>query len=232
MLFVPLSGRRFRQTVTALDQTNTPTPQVPLQADERSRLERRARRLAWVGTAWHLVEFGVALAAGIAAGSVALVAFGFDSVIELASGTVVIWLFSSGRGSSHEAERRAQMLIAASYGLLVVYIVLDVLYDLADSNHPAASRLGIALAAVAAVTMPLLAHAKRNVGRKLNSSATASEAGQNMICAYLAVALLVGLLANAVLGWWWADPTAALAIAAVAARESIQAERGEHCDTC
>ncbi len=141
-------------------------------------------------------------------------------------------LFSGGRGSSQTAERRAQQLIAASYALLVAYIGVEAIRDLAGSHHPVVSWVGIGLAAFTAPTMPLLARAKRNVGRKLNSSATVSEAGQNMICAYLSVALLVGLLANALLGWWWADPAAALVIAAVAAREGVESWRGDSCDCC
>lgn len=201
-----------------------------LDASERARLERRARVLAWGGNAWHVVEFAIAVAAGIAAGSVALVGFGIDSVIEALAGGVVIWLFSGGRGSSHAAERRAQQLIAASYALLVVYIAVEALRDLAGGHHPAVSWLGIGLAAFTAPTMPLLARAKRNVGRTLNSSATVSEAGQNMICAYLSIALLAGLLLNALAGWWWADPAAALLIAAVAAHEGIESWRGESCE--
>jgi divalent metal cation (Fe/Co/Zn/Cd) transporter len=179
-----------------------------------------------------MVEFAIALAAGIAAGSVALVGFGLDSLIELAAGGVVIWLFTGGRGSSGSAERRAQQLIAASYALLVAYIAVESVRDLLGSHHPEVSWVGIGLAAVTAPTMPLLARAKRNVGRKLNSSATVSEAGQNMICAYLSIALLVGLLANALLGWWWADPLAALAIAAVAVNEGVESWRGESCNCC
>lgn len=199
---------------------------------ERAALERRAKLLAWGGNAWHLVEFAIAVAAGLAAGSVALIGFGFDSLIELAAGTVVIWLFTGGRGSSQSAERRAQQLIAASYALLVLYIGIEATRDLLGGHHPEASWVGIGLAAVTAPTMPLLARAKRNVGHKLNSSATVSEASQNMICAYLSIALLVGLLANALLGWWWADPFAALAIAAVAAREGLESWRGNSCDCC
>jgi divalent metal cation (Fe/Co/Zn/Cd) transporter len=199
---------------------------------ERAALERRAKLLAWGGNAWHLVEFAIALAAGVAAGSVALIGFGLDSLIELAAGGVVIWLFSGGRGASHRAERRAQQLIAASYALLVAYIAVEAIRDLAGSHHPEVSWVGIGLAAFTAPTMPLLARAKRTVGRKLNSSATVSEAGQNMICAYLSIALLVGLLANAVFGWWWADPAAALVIAAVAAREGVESWRGESCECC
>ena len=161
---------------------------------ERGLLERRAKLLAWGGNGWHLVEFAIALGAGIAAGSVALVGFGLDSLIEVAAAGVVIWLFSDGRGSSHTAERRAQQLIAASYALLVVYISVEAMRDLAGSHHPGTSWVGIGLAAFTAPTMPLLARAKRNVGHELSSSATVSEAGQNMICAYLSIALLVGLL--------------------------------------
>ena len=205
---------------------------APLGPEERSRLERRAKLLAWVGNGWHLVEFVVALAAGIAAGSVALVGFGLDSLIEVAAAAVVIWLFSGGRGASHAAERRAQQLIAASYGLLVAYVGVEAVRDLLGAHHPAVSWVGIGLAAFTAPTMPLLARAKRQVGRALNSSATVSEAGQNMICAYLSVALLVGLILNALAGWWWADPVAALVIAALAAKEGLESWRGESCDCC
>ena len=199
---------------------------------ERAALEQRAKLLAWGGNGWHLVEFAIALAAGVAAGSVALIGFGLDSLIELAAGGVVIWLFSGGRGASQLAERRAQQLIAASYALLVAYITVEAIRDLAGAHHPEVSWVGIGLAAFTAPTMPLLARAKRNVGRKLNSSAAVSEAGQNMICAYLSIALLVGLLANALFGWWWADPIAALVIAAVAAKEGVESWRGDSCACC
>jgi len=206
------------------------SPSTPPQA--RAMLERRAKRLAWGGNAWHVIEFAIALGAGIAAGSVALVGFGIDSLIELLAGGVIVWLFSGGRGVSQAAERRAQQLIAASYAILVAYIVVEAGRDLLGSHHPAVSWVGIGLAAFTAPTMPLLARAKRRVGRKLNSAATVSEASQNMICAYLSIALLVGLLANAAFGWWWADPLAAFAIAAVAAKEGRDAWRGESCDCC
>jgi divalent metal cation (Fe/Co/Zn/Cd) transporter len=209
-------------------QPRPPAPPPP----ERAALEQRAKLLAWGGNAWHLVEFAIALAAGVAASSVALIGFGLDSLIELAAGGIVIWLFSGRRGTSHRAELRAQQLIAASYALLVAYIAVETIRDLAGLHHPQVSWVGIGLAAFTALTMPLLAGAKRDVGRKLNSSATVSEAGQNMICAYLSIALLVGLLANAALGWWWADPAAALVIAAVAAREGIESWRGDSCDCC
>lgn len=200
---------------------------------ERAPLERRARLLAWGGNAWHLVEFGVAIGAGIAAGSIALVAFGADSLIEALAGFVIVWLFTGSRGSSEAAERRAQQLIAASYFVLAAYIAVESVRTLVGGHHPETSWIGIGLAAVTAPTMPLLARAKRKIGRRLNSSATVNEATQNMICAYLSVALLVGLLANALAGWWWADPAAALVIAGVAVREGRESWGGEVCcDTC
>ncbi len=175
----------------------------------------------------------VALGAGIAAGSIALIAFGADSVIEAFAGFVVVWLFMGARVGSHRAERRAQQLIAASFFVLAAYVAVESVRDLAWGDHPATSWVGIALAAVTAPTMPLLALAKRRIGEKLGSSATVKEGAQNMVCAYLSVALLVGLLLNAAAGWWWADPVAALVIAAVAVREGRASWRGEGCcDTC
>jgi divalent metal cation (Fe/Co/Zn/Cd) transporter len=202
----------------------TPTP-------ERARLERRARRLAWWANTWHVIEFAIAVGAGIAAGSVALVAFGIDSLIEVLAGGVIIWLFTGGRGESATVERRAQLLIAASFFALAAYVVVESARSLAG-GHPEASWVGIGLALVTAPTMPLLARAKRNVGRQLRSRATESEGQQNMICAYLSVALLLGLGATAVLGWWWADPVACLVIAAVVVREGRETLASDHCDWC
>jgi divalent metal cation (Fe/Co/Zn/Cd) transporter len=200
---------------------------------ERSRLQGRARRLAWGGNLWHVIEFTIALGAGLAAGSIALVGFGIDSLIEVLAGGVVVWLFTGRRLHSEHAERRAQQMIALCFFLLAAYVAVESLRTLTGTSHPAASWLGIGLAAVTAPTMPLLARAKRRVGRQLGSRATESEGQQNMICAYLSVALLVGLGANALLGWWWADPTAALVIAAIAAREGVESWRGEGCaDGC
>ena len=199
---------------------------------ERRRLVVRARRLAWLGLAWHVVEAAVAIAAGIAAGSIALIGFGADSLIEAAAGVVVIWLMADARSASPHAERRAQQLIAASFVVLAVYVGVEALRDLVAGHHPQGSWVGIALSVVTLATMPPLAIAKARVGRALGSSATASESRQTMLCAYLSGALLAGLLANAVAGWWWADPLAALAIAGVAAREARDAWRGEACGCC
>jgi divalent metal cation (Fe/Co/Zn/Cd) transporter len=202
-------------------------------AAERSRLERRARLLAWGGIAWHVIEFAIALAAGIAAGSIALIGFGADSLIEALAGFVVLWLFTGNRIGSASAERRAQQLIATSFFVLAAYVSIEAVRTLVGGDHPSTSWVGIGLAAFTALTMPLLAHAKRQVGGKLSSSATVKEASQTQLCAYLSIALLVGLGANAILGWWWADPLAALAIAAVALKEGRESWRGKGCaDGC
>jgi divalent metal cation (Fe/Co/Zn/Cd) transporter len=204
-----------------------------LQQGERTRLQRRARMLAWGGIAWHFVEFAIAVGAGIAAGSIALIGFGADSLIESFAGFVVVWLFTGQRLHSSTAERRAQQIIAGSFFVLAAYVGAEAIRTLLDGSHPEASWVGIGLAAFTAPTMPLLARAKRRVGSRLDSSATVKEGAQNMLCAYLSVALLVGLLANALAGWWWADPAAALVIAAVAVREGRESWRGEGCcDAC
>jgi divalent metal cation (Fe/Co/Zn/Cd) transporter len=208
--------------------TITPARQR-LDPAERTRLQRRARLLAWGGNAWHVAEFAIAVAAGIAANSIALVGFGIDSLIEVLAGVVVVWLFTGKRIGSTTAERRAQQLISVSFLLLAVYITIESLRTLSAGQHPDASWVGIALAAFTAVTMPLLARAKRQVGHALGSSATVSEAKQTSLCAYLSIALLLGLGANALFGLWWADPLAALAIAAIAAHEGIQSWRGDAC---
>jgi divalent metal cation (Fe/Co/Zn/Cd) transporter len=200
----------------------------PEAAAERARLEQRARLLAWGGNAWHVIEFSIAIGAGIAASSVALIGFGIDSLIEALAGGVVVWLFTGNRGGSAEAERRAQRIIAISFYALAVYIAVDSVRAFV-SVHPDSSSIGIALALVTAPTMPLLARAKQRVGRELGSRATESEGAQNMLCAYLSVALLIGLGANALFGWWWADPIAALVIAAVAVREGNEIRRGGGC---
>ena len=209
----------------------TPVRRVVL--PPRARLERKARLLAWGGIAWHFVEFLIALIAGIAAGSIALIGFGADSLIEALAGFVVLWLFTGQRLDSPTAERRAQQMVAVSFFILAAYVGVESIRTLAVGDHPETSWVGIGLAAFTAVTMPLLARVKRRVGQQLNSAATVKEASQTQLCAYLSVALLIGLLANAIGGWWWADPIAALFIAAVAFREGRESWLGEGCcETC
>jgi divalent metal cation (Fe/Co/Zn/Cd) transporter len=196
---------------------------------DRARLVRRARLLAWLGLAWHAVEAAVAIGAGIVAASPALVGFGADSLVEGLAGIVVLWRFAAARASSEEAERRAQRLIGASFVLIAAFVGVEAVRALAGGHEPETSWVGIALSVAALVTMPPLAIAKGRLGARLGSGATSGEGRQNMLCAYLSVALLVGLGANAALGWWWADPVAALLIAAVALREGRQTWRGEDC---
>jgi divalent metal cation (Fe/Co/Zn/Cd) transporter len=234
--FPAQSRRRCRRYALLVSQTVQVAPHrrlTVLQPAERASLERRARLLAWGGNAWHLIEFGIALGAGVAAGSIALIGFGADSLIEAFSGLVVVWLFTGRRLTSETAERRAQQAIAASFFVLAAYVGVESIRDLVAGHHPQASWVGVGLAAFTAPTMPLLARAKRRVGQRLDSSATVKEGAQNMLCAYLSVALLAGLLLNALAGWWWADPAAALVIAAVALDEGRESWRGEGCcDTC
>lgn len=218
------------------------TPTVPsrllagpelLTPKSRTRLERRARQLAWVGILWHFVEFAIALFAGVVAGSIALIGFGADSLIEALAGFVVIWLFTGRRVGSQHAERRAQQLIAVSFFVLAAYVATEASRTLIAGDHPKASWIGVGLAAFTAPTMPLLARMKRRIGQQLNSSAAVKESAQTMLCAYLSVGLLIGLLLNALVGWWWADPVTAVLIAGVAAREGRASWRGEGCcDAC
>lgn len=218
--------------------TGTQLPTVPLarvvdhDSAQRENLVRTARRVTRLGLAWHLLEAAIALAAGATASSVALIGFGADSLIEVAAGLVVLWLVTGERLTSGRAERRAQQLIAASFVLLAAYVTIESGRDLIAGHHPAASWVGVGLSAVALLTMPPLAMVKRRIGRELASAATMSESRQAMLCAYLSAALLVGLLANAVAGWWWADPTVAIAIGAVALGEARDAWRGQSCSCC
>jgi divalent metal cation (Fe/Co/Zn/Cd) transporter len=143
-----------------------PRLEAPAPSAERARLERRARLLAWGGNAWHLIEFAIAIGAGIAAGSIALIGFGADSLIEALAGFVIVWLFTGSRLHSETAERRAQQVIAASYFLLAAYVAIASVRDLIGGYQPGVSWVGVGLAAVTAPTMPLLARTKRNVGRQ------------------------------------------------------------------
>ncbi len=201
--------------------------------EERRKLERQARLLAWGGIGYHVLEAAVAVGAGLAAGSIALIGFGADSLIESLAGLVVLWLFTGARLGSQTAERRAQQLIAVSFFILAAYVGVESLRSLIGGHEPDASWLGLGLAAFTAPTMPLLAAWKRRVGRKLNSSAAIKEASQTQLCAYLSIALLIGLGANALLGLWWMDPAAALFIAAAAIKEGRESWRGGGCcDAC
>ena len=205
---------------------------IELPTAPRGQLVRRARLLAWLGIGWHADEAAVAIGAGVAAGSIALVGFGADSLIESVAGFVLLWRLAGRRAESEAAERRAQRLIAVSFYVLAAYVAVEAVRNLATAAHPDTSYVGMALAIAALVTMPPLAVAKARVGDRLGSSATKSEGRQNMLCAYLSAALLVGLSANALFGAWWADPLTALLIAGVAVREGRDAWRGDACSCC
>jgi divalent metal cation (Fe/Co/Zn/Cd) transporter len=204
--------------------------EIVLGLQDRELWERRARRLAWVSLLWHVAEGLLAVGLGLAAGSVALVAFGADSFIEATAGGVVLWrLTGSRRKEAHRrvAERRAARLIAVTFYLLAAYIVVQATYALVTATKAEPSPRGIALAVVTLIAMPPLAIAKQRIGHRIRSCATRSEGTQNMLCAYLSAALLVGLGVNAFLGWWWADPVIAVVIGAVAVREGRSSWRGD-----
>jgi divalent metal cation (Fe/Co/Zn/Cd) transporter len=176
------------------------------------------------------IEGGVAVAAGLIASSPALIGFGFDSAIEGLASVIIIWRFAERRALSDAAELRAQKLVAVSFFLLAPYVAYEAIATLASGEHPEVSVVGIVLSAVSLLLMPVLGRAKRRIGAELGSAATAGEGAQNLICAYLAAGVLVGLLANALLGLWWLDPVVALGIAALALQEGREAWEGESCE--
>jgi divalent metal cation (Fe/Co/Zn/Cd) transporter len=192
-------------------------------------LARRARWLSWASLGYMAVEGIVAVAAGIAAGSIALIGFGLDSAIEGFASVVIVWRFTGWRTVSHRAEDRAQKLVAVQFFILAPYVAFESVRTLADGSHPETSVVGIALAASSLVVMPYLGRAKRRIGTRIGSSATASEGKQNLLCAYLAAALLVGLLGNALFGAWWLDPIVGLLIAGLAVWEGREAWHGDAC---
>ncbi len=194
-----------------------------------SRLQRRAVRLAWATIAWNVIEAFVAIAAGTAAGSIALVGFGLDSTVEVMSAVVIVWQF---RGLAEERERRALKLIAVGFFALAAYVAVRAIIDLAQRSEPKSSAVGMGLAIASLLVMPLLAKAKRRNGNAMGSATVVADSNQTRLCAYLSAILLGGLILNATVGWWWADPLAALAIAALAANEGREAWRGEACDDC
>lgn len=194
-----------------------------------ARLARRVKLLSWLSLAWMTVEGAVAILAGLAASSVALVGFGLDSAIEGFASLVIIWRFTGARTFSVAAETRAQRLVAIQFFLLAPYVAVEAVRHLLTGERAAVSWVGIGLAVGSVVLMPLLAIAKQRLADRLGSPATRGEGRQNMLCAYLAGALLVGLLGNALVGAWWLDPGVGLLIAALAVKEGREAWRGEGC---
>ena len=190
--------------------------------------------LEYLTIGWNILEGIVAVASGVVAGSIALVGFGIDSFIETSSGGILLWrLRAEHRGANAEQlERKALKLVGLSFLLLAAYVAVDSIKSLVEREQPRRSLVGIGIAVASIVVMPWLAHQKRKAAGKLNSAALQSDSCQASLCAYLSAILLGGLILNAILGWWWADPIAALVMVPIIAREGIKALKGDSCDDC
>jgi divalent metal cation (Fe/Co/Zn/Cd) transporter len=190
--------------------------------------------LEYLTVAWNILEGIVAVASGVVAGSMALVGFGIDSFIETSSGGILLWrLREEHRGADREKlERKALRLVGLSFLLLAAYVAIDSIRSLVEKTQPERSLVGIGIAILSLVVMPWLAHQKRKAASQLNSAALQADSRQTSLCAYLSVILLGGLALNATLGWWWADPVAALVMIPIIAREGIEALKGENCNDC
>lgn len=200
-----------------------------LKEDIRADTMRRGRFLEYFTIGWNSLEAVVAITFGVYAGSIALVGFGVDSVIESSSGAILLWRLFAGE----ERERLALRLVGISLLTLAVYVAFDAVKSLILQERPDESYVGIALAAVSLIVMPILAREKRKVAARLNSRALQADSRQTDICAYLSAILLGGLVLNALFGWWWADPVAALSMIPIVAKEGIEAMRGKTCcDGC
>jgi divalent metal cation (Fe/Co/Zn/Cd) transporter len=218
----------------AIDQLTEPRalplrPVAAVAPERYAALARRVRLLSWLSLGAMTVEGFVALLAGVLAGSVALVGFGLDSAVEGFASVIIIWRFTGARVMSAAAERRAQRLVAVQFFVLAPYVAVESVRALAAGAHADVSVLGMALAVWSLVTMPLLGVAKQRIAEEIGSAATKGEGRQNVLCAYLAAALLVGLGANALVGAWWLDPVVGLLIAAVAVKEGREAWAGDGC---
>ncbi|MEV4493675.1 cation transporter [Micromonospora coxensis] len=201
-----------------------------LTPERRAVLSRRSLWLAYATAGYNLLEGLVALVAGAAASSTALIGFGLDSFVEVSSAAVLIWQFRSR--VPEDRERLALRLIGASFFALAAWVTVDALRSLFTGGDADASPVGIGLAVASLLVMPLLVGAKRRTGRELGSATVMADSTQTMLCTYLSAVLLVGLVLNALWGWSWADPVAGLVIAGVAVKEGVEAWRGEHCDDC
>jgi divalent metal cation (Fe/Co/Zn/Cd) transporter len=193
------------------------------------RLARIARLLSWLTLAWMGIEGGVAIAAAVVAGSVALLGFGLDSGIEAMASVIVIWRFTGTRLAGPTSERRAQQLVAVSFFLLAPYIAAEAIRALVAGDRAETSIVGLVLTAGTAIFEPALGVAKRRIGARLGSSATAGEGTQNLLCAYLAMAVFAGLAANTLFGAWWLDGLVALGVAGWAVVEGRRAWAGKSC---
>jgi divalent metal cation (Fe/Co/Zn/Cd) transporter len=200
-----------------------------LSGPRRAQLGRRAQWLAGASVAYNAVEAVVAIGAGAAASSIALVGFGLDSIVEMASGLIILWQFRHPFPETRE--RRALRLIALSFFALAGYVTVESLRSLMAGEAPDPSPVGVAVAALSLMIMPALSWAQRRTGRALGSTTVVADSKQTLLCTYLSAVLLAGLLLNSALGWWWADPLVGLVVAGLAVREGAEAWRGQAC-TC
>ncbi|MGH9960829.1 MAG: cation diffusion facilitator family transporter, partial [Pyrinomonadaceae bacterium] len=204
--------------------------EVPIDLD-RASLVRRGRNLEYLTIGYNSLEGFIAIGAGIIAGSIALVGFGFDSLIEVTSGAVLLWRLHADvdEGRRERVEAISLRIVGICFLVLAVYVSYDSIKSLIMREAPEESVPGIILATLSLIIMPLLVRAKRRVARGIKSSALMADSKQTELCTYLSAILLVGLVLNALLGWWWADPVAALIMVPIIAKEGIEALRGETC---
>jgi divalent metal cation (Fe/Co/Zn/Cd) transporter len=207
----------------------TDVPEWTVASDQGAVLRRRIRLLVAATITYNVVEAVVAITAGVAASSTALIGFGLDSVVEVGSAAAVAWQFAAP--DPHRREKTTLRLISVSFLALAAYVTVEsvrVLFGTAEADH---SPVGIGLAALSLLVMPLLSYAQRRAGREFGSASAVADSKQALLCTYLSAVLLVGLVSNATFGWWWADPIAALVIAAVAVKEGREVWRGDACCT-
>lgn len=190
---------------------------------------KRARMLSWLSLVWVGGEGIIGIIAGVLAGSVALIGFGIDSAIEGFASLIIVWRFTGQRLFSDLAETKAQKLIAIQFFLLAPYVAVEAIIHLFNQDKAQLSLIGMILTLSSLIGMPILGRAKQRLARRLNSTATHGEGAQNLLCAYLAGAVFLGLVGNGLFGWWWLDPLAALFVAFMAVKEGIQSWNGEDC---
>jgi divalent metal cation (Fe/Co/Zn/Cd) transporter len=200
---------------------------APLSPAERARLGRRAQLLACVSVTYNVLEAVVAVSAGVVAGSVALLGFGLDSVVEVSSGLIILWQFRHHMPETRE--RQALRLMAFAFFALAAYVTVEAVRTLIGAQAPDPSPVGTVLVALSVVIMPFLSWAQRRAGREIGSASAVADSKQTLLCTYLSAAVLVGLVLNSTLGWWWADPVVALGLAVVAVKEGRAALRGQTC---
>lgn len=219
---------------SSVDELFRSKPVSSFTISNRAALIQRGRKLEYLTIAWNAIEAAVAVWAGVAAGSISLIGFGADSLIELASGCALLWRMSVDMkiAQRERNEKRALRIVGLCFLLLAAYIFYESTRDLIQKRALEGSVAGIILACAALVIMPLLARGKRRLGSALTSPAMTADAKQSEFCAYLSAILLGGLALNAVFGLWWADPVSALVMTPVIAKEGVEGVRGTPCETC